>query len=87
MLRYHARRNKPKQPGKRWKDFFAAFFSSIPDGISVVDLNFNLVQVNSTVEKWFSQTRPLVGKKCYKAYHGRSEPCQPCPASRAVLGR
>ena len=70
------------QEGER---FLSSVFSSILDGISVIDLNFNIVQVNSTMEKWYKHALPLVGEKCYEAHHGRSEPCQPCPAHRTML--
>jgi PAS domain S-box-containing protein len=70
------------QEGER---FLSSVFSSILDGISVIDLNFNIVQVNSTMEKWYEHALPLVGEKCYKVHHGRSEPCQPCPAVHTML--
>jgi len=70
------------QEGER---FLSSVFASILDGISVIDLNFNIVQVNSTMEKWYKHALPLVGEKCYEAQHGRSEPCQPCPAYRTML--
>ena len=70
------------QEGER---FLSSIFASILDGISVIDLNFNIVQVNSTMEKWYKHALPLVGEKCYEAHHGRSEPCQPCPAYRTML--
>jgi PAS domain S-box-containing protein len=70
------------QEGER---FLSSVFSSILDGISVIDLDFNIVQVNSTMEKWYKHALPLVGEKCYKAHHGRSSPCQPCPAYRTML--
>ncbi|MBM4300818.1 MAG: PAS domain S-box protein [Deltaproteobacteria bacterium] len=71
-----------RQEGER---FLSSIFSSILDGISVIDLNFNIVQVNATMEKWYQQALPLVGNKCYEVYQGRSEPCQPCPAYRTML--
>ena len=70
------------QEGER---FLSSIFGSILDGISVIDLNFTIVQVNPTMEKWYQQALPLVGKKCHEAHHGRSEPCQPCPAYRTML--
>ena len=27
---------------------------------------------------------PLVGKKCYAAYHGRERPCDPCPTLKTL---
>ena len=70
------------QEGER---FLSSVFASILDGISVIDLDFNIIQVNSTMEKWYKHALPLVGEKCYKAHQGRSEPCQPCPAYRTML--
>lgn len=70
------------QEGER---FLSSIFGSILDGISVIDLNFTIVQVNPTMEKWYQHALPLVGEKCYEAHHGRSEPCQPCPAYRTML--
>ena len=70
---------------QRGERFLSSIFSSILDGISVIDLNFNIVQVNSTMEKWYEQALPLVGKKCYEVHHGKSEPCHPCPAHRTML--
>ena len=70
------------QEGER---FLSSIFASILDGISVIDLNFTIVQVNPTMEKWYKHALPLVGEKCYAVHHGRSEPCQPCPAYRTML--
>jgi PAS domain S-box-containing protein len=70
------------QEGER---FLSSIIGSILDGISVIDLNFTIVQVNPTMEKWYQHGLPLVGKKCYEVHHGRSEVCQPCPAYRAML--
>ena len=70
------------QEGER---FLSSVFTSILDGISVIDLDFTVVQVNSTMEKWYNRALPLVGKKCYEAYYGRGELCQPCPAHRTML--
>jgi PAS domain S-box-containing protein len=65
------------QEGER---FLSSVFTSILDGINIIDMNFNIVKVNPIMEKWFPNAVPLVRKKCYEAYHGRSEPCNSCPA-------
>ena len=70
------------QEGER---FLSSIFASILDGISVIDLDFTIVQVNPTMEKWYKHALPLRGEKCYEVHHGRSEPCQPCPAYRTML--
>ncbi|MFH0880514.1 MAG: PAS domain S-box protein, partial [Lentisphaerota bacterium] len=59
-------------------------FASIQDGISILETDFTIRYVNHTMEKWFAEAMPLVGRKCYEAYHDHSRPCETCPA-RTVL--
>lgn len=59
--------------------FLDNVFSSIQDGISVLDKDMNIIRINQTMEKWYSHAMPLVGKKCYEAYHVRKERCEICP--------
>ena len=59
-------------------------FTSIQDGISILDKDMNILQVNQTLEKWYSHAMPFVGKKCYEAYHSRKEPCDFCPSYRTI---
>ncbi|MGP8104838.1 MAG: HD domain-containing phosphohydrolase [Desulfobaccales bacterium] len=73
--------------GISWEDegFLSSIFASIQDGMSIMDLNLDILQVNPSIEKWYPYAMPLVGKKCYQAYHGQDYPCRPCPAHRAIL--
>jgi PAS domain S-box-containing protein len=64
--------------------FLASVFASIQDGLSILDDELTIVRVNPTMERWYSYAMPLVGKKCYQAYHGRSAPCENCPAQQAL---
>uniref|UniRef100_A0A7C1F360 HD domain-containing protein n=1 Tax=Ammonifex degensii TaxID=42838 RepID=A0A7C1F360_9THEO len=66
--------------------FLASIFDSIQDGISVLDLDYNIVRVNKAIEQWYTHSVPLVGKKCYTAYHGRDKPCDAwvCPTRQAL---
>jgi two-component system cell cycle sensor histidine kinase/response regulator CckA len=57
----------------------ASIFSSIQDGISILDNDLNIIRVNPAMEKWYAHARPLMGKKCYEAYHLQNEPCKVCP--------
>ncbi len=59
--------------------FLANIFNSIQDGIIILDTDFNIIRVNPAMERWYAHALPLVGQKCYEAYHKRSEPCQVCP--------
>ncbi|MBM4329406.1 MAG: response regulator [Deltaproteobacteria bacterium] len=64
--------------------FLASIFHSIQDGISVLDSELKVVRVNPAMEKWYSHMMPIVGKKCYEAYHGRNRPCGVCPARQTL---
>ena len=59
--------------------FLSNVFSSIQDGISILDTELNILQVNSTMERWYAHAAPFKGRKCYEAYHGRKERCVVCP--------
>ncbi|MBM3301474.1 MAG: PAS domain-containing protein, partial [Deltaproteobacteria bacterium] len=59
--------------------FLSNIFDSMQDGISVLDTNLNIVRVNSVMERWLAHAMPLVGKKCYEAFHRADEPCPVCP--------
>ncbi|MGB9893658.1 MAG: sensor histidine kinase [Candidatus Saccharicenans sp.] len=59
-------------------------FASIQDGISILDLEMKIVRVNPVMEKWYGHAMPLVGKKCFAAYHGRDDFCQPCPSLQTL---
>jgi PAS domain S-box-containing protein len=61
----------------------ASTFETLRDGVSIVDLEFNVVKVNAIVEHLYPGER-LVGKKCYEAYHRRTTPCEVCPAREAL---
>ncbi|MBN1629764.1 MAG: diguanylate cyclase [Thermoleophilia bacterium] len=52
---------------------------TIQDGIVFMDADFNIVTANKTLEDNLSHKLPLVGKKCYEAFHRRTERCPACP--------
>ena len=57
-----------------FRNFFFNVFNSIQDGLCVLDLEMNILRVNPAMEKWYAHNMPIVGKKCYQAYHQRSKP-------------
>ena len=66
------------------EQFLSKIFSSIQDGISVVDNQLRIISVNPTLERWYSQSMPLVGKKCFEVYRDSSRPCEECPTLEAL---
>ncbi|MCK4278958.1 MAG: PAS domain S-box protein [Candidatus Thorarchaeota archaeon] len=63
--------------------FLSSVFSSIQDGINILDSDRNILRVNPTMEEWYAQAMPLIGKKCYEV-HGGSAPCENCPADTTL---
>jgi two-component system cell cycle sensor histidine kinase/response regulator CckA len=72
---------------KESQRFLAAVFNGIQDGISVLDRDLNILQVNQAMDKWYAHQVPLAGKKCFQAYHGHKKPCRVCPTLRAMHER
>lgn len=69
------------------ENFLADIFSSIQDGISILDTEMNIIGVNPTMEKWYSHRIPLTGKKCWEVYHGRDSRCEECPSRETLKTR
>jgi PAS domain S-box-containing protein len=59
-------------------------FYSVQDGISVIDKDMNILQVNHVMQRWCANAMPVIGKKCYKAFYDRDERCDICPLSKAI---
>ncbi len=64
--------------------FLDDILSSILDGISILDQDLTILKVNATMERWYAHSMPIVGKKCYEAYHSRTGPCENCPTIKAI---
>lgn len=64
--------------------FLNNVFNSIQDGLCVLDTKMNIIRVNPTMEEWYAYSMPLVGKKCYQAYHQRTKPCDMCPVEETL---
>jgi PAS domain S-box-containing protein len=60
--------------------FYSNIFSSILDGIIIVDKNLNIVKVNSTIYRLHNAAIPFEGKKCYEVIGHSDHPCNFCPA-------
>lgn len=64
--------------------FLLDIFASIQDGISILDKELNIIKVNPAMEHWYSHAMPLIGKKCYEAYHCADRPCDICPTLQTL---
>ncbi|HJV67059.1 MAG TPA: PAS domain S-box protein [Geomonas sp.] len=61
------------------EQFLSSIIDSIQDGITILDRELNIVRLNP-VTRQVSGGRADVGRKCYESFHGRGEPCNPCPS-------
>jgi PAS domain S-box-containing protein len=84
MIRDITEQKETEEALRRGERFLSSVFASIQDGISVLDDHLNIVQVNPVTERRNSFSIPLIGKKCYEAYHGRKEPCEVCPSMKTL---
>ena len=73
--RKHAE-EKIRQIAQEW----SVTFDSITDMVSVHDKNFRIAKVNKALANAFKiEPKALIGKTCYKVFHGAKQPCQNCP--------
>jgi len=70
-----------------FEQFFKFIFNNISDGISILDIELNILGVNCLMEQWFSHKLPFIGQKCYKIYHNRDKPCINCPTLKTIKQR
>jgi len=55
-------------------------FESISDMVYFTDRDFTIRRVNrAVIEKIGKPEEEIIGKKCYKIFHGRDEPWEKCP--------
>ncbi len=64
--------------------FLQDVFDAIQDGISVLDCDLNIVQVNAWMQRMYAHNAPLEGRKCFQVYQQRSSPCPWCPTLKAI---
>ncbi|MGO9571370.1 MAG: PAS domain S-box protein [Desulfomonilaceae bacterium] len=60
---------------------YRAVVDNIEIGISLLNSNMEIVEVNKAMKRYFPHVRPACGQICYEHYNDppRSEPCSYCP--------
>lgn len=62
-----------------------SILDAMVDGLSIHDLDFNIVRVNKALADMLGVTKQdLMGRKCYEIFHGLSGPIINCPHARAI---
>jgi PAS domain S-box-containing protein len=66
---------------KEWE----IIFDAIEEGISIHDVNFNILDVNQSLARILNtKLSDLIGKRCYEVIHHLSEPIKGCPCLQAI---
>ncbi|MFZ3384972.1 MAG: PAS domain S-box protein [Candidatus Methanoperedens sp.] len=84
IVRDITERKRAEEKLREGERFLETIFASIQDGIGIIDKDMNIIGVNKTAERWYPHAVPIIGKKCYEAYHKRKERCEICPASETL---
>ncbi|TXT59980.1 MAG: putative Histidine kinase [Promethearchaeota archaeon] len=89
LLKKKPKKEKEEREEKKdafWKSrhVYENVFNAIQDGISILDRNLNIIQVNHWMEKMYKIHHPLPGKKCYEVYQQRKWICPWCPSLPAL---
>lgn len=84
LERYIAEKTNIEISLRNSEKLFSNLFESIQDGVSILDRDLTIRQVNGVIKKWYPETRPLEGRKCHECYFSSQEPCEPCPALSCI---
>lgn len=75
------KRKNAEEALKQREQFLSNIFTSIQDGICILDMEMRILRVNATMERWYEHARPLVGRICHEVFIGSPERCRQCPSS------
>lgn len=74
------------------EDFLQSMIDAVPDGIRVIEADFNVLKVNKAFcDQQGLRPDQVIGRPCYASSHGRTEPCAPtlvtCPLYELTRSR
>jgi len=68
----------------RIETLFMNLFSSVSDGVCILDSNLRIVRLNSVMKRWFDLTDEAEGRLCSDVFPAGSVPCLQCPSRKAL---
>lgn len=67
---------------ERREQLLSDIIESVQDGLCLLDREMTIIRINRFLEEMYPEEQPLVGKKCYQAFQGRTIPCSICPTQK-----
>jgi len=77
-------RKKTEENLRQNQQFLGNIFNSIQDGIGIMDKDLNIIMVNPWIADMHPENKPLIGKKCFAAYHNRNSRCPECSCVKTL---
>jgi PAS domain S-box-containing protein len=62
-------------------------FNAIQSGLCVIDRNYNILNVNEWMKKYYPDRMPCIGEKCYNVFQDNVDICTWCPSKETLLTR
>lgn len=79
------RRKRAEEALRASEQRFRAIFENISLGVSLIDLDHNIIVANAAFGKWFEKPpSELTGKKCFQEFEKRESVCPHCPGARSI---
>ena len=78
-IRFGEDRVFKKEDLESTSDYYCNVFNTMEEGVSVLDENYVIEDVNFAMQKWYGSRDSIIGKKCFEVYHSRKTPCEECP--------
>ncbi len=66
------------------QNFLSNIFSSIKDGLCIIDLDYNIIKVNPAITGWFPELQIPPIKKCYETFFKKEKPCEDCICNELI---
>lgn len=73
-------RKRAEEALRESREKLQGIITSVTDHMSMIDEEYTIMWANDIAKELFGPN--LVGKKCYRVYHGYLKPCQPCIAEQ-----
>lgn len=64
--------------------FIRDVFSSIQDGITVLDSELRIIKANPAMNEFSKDGTSVTGQKCHEVYYHSPTPCEDCPAIKTI---